>query len=389
MSYVRPHQVSGRNKRNRRFIRIQSRRKWQQQNKIQKEIQRGKETVKNLSSRELTNCEYRLLGKGLKFCLKPKHHNEIQLKQEIFEFTRRLRLKEYFCMPEEDSDGENDCDSAEGGKNKQKYKKKHSIFTPPSGRDSTLDFYIDAITHELLQKNSKYRFRPNLSTDELSALKNLRNDDSIILKKSDKGSVIVVMNRTDYIAEVNRQLNNTAYYKKLDHNPVEQFSKDVTDVLDVICRNVNGDSNDTLAVPSDARTPQFYILPKIHKDINSELPLGYPGRPIVSGYTSVTEGISEYIDNILKPHMEALPSYVKDSTDFIKKLGSMPNISPNAFLVTMDVSSLYPNIPHDDGIEACREYLDKAHSYLSHQSVNDICQLIELVSSIMKIMFKF
>ncbi|XP_053372926.1 uncharacterized protein LOC128546436 [Mercenaria mercenaria] len=240
------------------------------------------------------------------------------------------------------------------GKNKQKYKKKHSIFTPPSGRDSTLDFYIDAITHELLQKNSKYRFRPNLSTDELSALKNLRNDDSIILKKSDKGSVIVVMNRTDYIAEVNRQLNNTAYYKKLDHNPVEQFSKDVTDVLDVICRNVNGDSNDTLVVPSDARTPQFYILPKIHKDINSELPLGYPGRPIVSGYNSFTEGISEYIDNILKPHMEALPSYVKDSTDFIKKLGSMPNISPNAFLVTMDVSSLYTNIPHDDGIEACR-----------------------------------
>ncbi|XP_053374092.1 uncharacterized protein LOC128546786 [Mercenaria mercenaria] len=179
------------------------------------------------------------------------------------------------------------------------------------------------------------------------------------------------MNRTDYIAEVNRQLNNTAYYKKLDHNPVEQFSKDVTDVLDVICRNVNGDSNDTLVVPSDARTPQFYILPKIHKDINSELPLGYPGRPIVSGYNSVTEGISEYIDNILKPHMEALPSYVKDSTDFIKKLGSMPNISPNAFLVTMEVSSLYTNIPHDDGIEACREYLDKAHSYLSHQTSDD------------------
>ena len=58
-------------KRNRRFIRIQSRRKWKQQKKLRKEIQRGKETVLNLSKRVLNNAEHRLLGKGLKFCPNP------------------------------------------------------------------------------------------------------------------------------------------------------------------------------------------------------------------------------------------------------------------------------------------------------------------------------
>ena len=33
-------------------------------------MKRGKETVLNISKRKLTNAEYRLLGKGLKFCPK-------------------------------------------------------------------------------------------------------------------------------------------------------------------------------------------------------------------------------------------------------------------------------------------------------------------------------
>ena len=60
---------------------------------------------------KLTNAEYRLLGKGLKFCPKPKHHDVLQLKQGIFEFTRKLRLKEFF------TDKEHDDDDGGGGNN--------------------------------------------------------------------------------------------------------------------------------------------------------------------------------------------------------------------------------------------------------------------------------
>ena len=31
-----------------------------------------------------SNAEYRLLGKGLKYCPKPKSHDQIQLKQNVF-----------------------------------------------------------------------------------------------------------------------------------------------------------------------------------------------------------------------------------------------------------------------------------------------------------------
>ena len=54
-----------------------------------------------------------------------------------------------------------------------------------------------------------------LYPEELEALKQLCNDKSIVIKKADKGSNLVIMNRDEYIAEVERQLNDTKFYENL------------------------------------------------------------------------------------------------------------------------------------------------------------------------------
>ena len=41
------------------------------------------------------------------------------------------------------------------------------------------------------------------------------------------------------------------------------------------------------------------------------------------------------------------------------KLSSIKNIPENSFLVTMDVSSLYTNIDHEEGAEACFQKLEE------------------------------
>jgi hypothetical protein len=38
-----------------------------------------------------------------------------------------------------------------------------------------------------------------------------------------------------------------------------------------------------------------------------------------------------------------------------KKMAALNILPSNTTLVTMDVTSLYTNIPHSDGIEACKE----------------------------------
>lgn len=102
--------------------------------------------------------------------------------------------------------------------------------------------------------------------------------------------------------------------------------------------------------PTNCRPGQFYLLPNIHKE-------GMPGRPIVSAIGHPTEKISEFIDLHLRPHVEDLPSYLKDTTYYLNKTPSS-GLPDHTFLVTMDVTSLYTNIPHDEGIEACREVWD-------------------------------
>ena len=87
------------------------------------------------------------------------------------------------------------------------------------------------------------------------------------------------------------------------------------------------------------------------------MPLGYPSRPIVSACNSSTDNISKYIDYVFKPLMQSLSSYVKDTTNFIQKLKSFKLSQANSHLVTLDMSSLYTNIPHNDCLDACRHFL--------------------------------
>ena len=99
------------------------------------------------------------------------------------------------------------------------------------------------------------------------------------------------------------------------------------------------------------KTPRFYLLPKIHKPDN-------PGRPVVSSIDCHTEKISHFVDHHLQPLNKALPSYVQDTTDFLQKLRALPEELPeDALLVTMDVRSLYTNVPNQEGIEAVKSYL--------------------------------
>ena len=50
------------------------------------------------------------------------------------------------------------------------------------------------------------------------AVRSLANDRSIVIKKADKGSCIVVWDREDYLLEAERQLGDTSIYKDVSFN---------------------------------------------------------------------------------------------------------------------------------------------------------------------------
>jgi len=106
--------------------------------------------------------------------------------------------------------------------------------------------------------------------------------------------------------------------------------------------------------PNPPRISIFYTLTKIHKP----LPVG---RPIISGCKGPTERISSFVDHLLQLIAQEQKSYLKDTNDFIKFIEET-EVSQNAILVSMDVTSLYTNILQDEGITiVCKAY-EKYHN---------------------------
>ena len=91
------------------------------------------------------------------------------------------------------------------------------------------------------------------------------------------------------------------------------------------------------------------------------------------------------MDYHLRPLVRTIPSYIKDTTDCLMKVQSLTNLPSNTLLVTLDVSSLYTNIPHEEGIAAYTEAL-----YTRETQSPPTADLAELISEILnKIAFVF
>ena len=177
----------------------------------------------------------------------------------------------------------------------------------------------------------------------------------MVIKPADKGSATVIMSKEDYLTRVMDHVGNTQFYEKLSEDPTEQFSKELKIYLTgMFERNVLDRNTFEFLLPKDPRTSLFYILPKIHKS-------GAPGTPIVSSCGAPRERISRFIDYYLGPLVKKIPSHVKDTNDFLSKLRAI-RVTSESLLVTLDVTSLYTNIPHEEGLDACREALDTKES---------------------------
>ena len=177
-------------------------------------------------------------------------------------------------------------------------------------------------------------------------------DESIVIKKADKGSNVIIMDRSMYLHEGKKQLNNKDFYLKIPKDLTLTFKHKV-DLLNTEMHENNQISDKTFAylLEGGNRTSIFYMLPKVHK--NQKEP---PGRPIVSSVNSPTEKISQLIDIKLQKFAQLGKSFILDTADFLRKIEGF-HLEPDEWLFSLDVNSLYTNIPHEEGLEAVREIL--------------------------------
>ena len=171
------------------------------------------DTVFNLSRKVLTDTEIRILEKGLDFAPIQNKINESELRSDFEEFCCRMRTKWHFR-------NEPTLEFSET-----------PVFSPKSTWKPTMghpdvEVFLSKIEHEIFKEVESPLGYSNLSKEEWKAVRSLANDCNIVIKKADKGSCVVTWDRSDYIMEAEKQLNDKLVYKDVnfDKDLISQFN---------------------------------------------------------------------------------------------------------------------------------------------------------------------
>ena len=310
----------------------------------------------NLSKRHLTKIQISLSTKEPKFCPTTKG-NVFDIKSDTKEFTRKLKLRERFWGIEYNDES--------------LVKSKSNINVNTAIQElSNISNILEQIKPTISNVND------NLTKQERKALKELQEDQDLVIRKADKGNTLVLMDKDYYCGTlVMKQHLSTSTYQKVDSNS----DKRVFNNLKILMKKHKSClTKDELKyiLNSNWKSSNFYVLRKIHNSkkiieeineshnicLNMQPPKDLKGRPIVGGPNSPTRGISALLEKILTPIVSCLKTYVKDDWDFIRKLPS--HVDYPCVLASCDVVSLYTSIPHDLGLEALSYWIDKKRNLI-------------------------
>ena len=166
-------------------------------------------TVFNLSNKVLTEDEIKVLEKGLDFAPIQRKVNEPELRQDFDNFCRRMSIEWHFRNEPSDNFSEIPAFSPK------------SSHKPPLGHLNLGQVFLSQVENELFEITKEPTRYSNLSQEEWRAIRTFAGNRSIVIKKADKGSFIVVSDRADYLREVEKQLLDKKVYQEV------QFKKQI------------------------------------------------------------------------------------------------------------------------------------------------------------------
>lgn len=308
-----------------------------------------KSFVINLSNLVLDEDSLALLNKGLGFGLSSEFNDLNESLRLTREGMRRLDVKLFFA------------------------KKNHRRTDTPTPRATfnipstfwprTLELAVpltEKIFVMLTNLPSETGQSQNLTRGEKQALKKLKNNKMVTVKKADKGSSVTLMNTQDYVSSCRSQLNDTKYYRELKTARSQKNAKAITRVINNmrITHQINEKTADFLTPPTPHRPRIFYGLPKVHKNSSTWKHNIPPLRPIISDVNSESYQAAKFVDFFLKPWATTHKAYLKDTWHFLEII-NRHQMPAHTLLVSMDVVALYTNIPLLEGINLCRKALDR------------------------------
>ena len=307
----------------------------------------------------MTKDEISILKKGPTFC-PTTSCTYLESKSEITDFTRKLKIKEMFWS-ENPTPYVNDCLVKERSN------------APIKCKNQELNKIIENI-EKIPPTKKKPEF--NTSKNESRALNNLKSYNDIIIKKADKGSMLIVMDKEFYRDKmVLSDHLKTSTYEIVPQKEDKKVMKNLNALIEKHKKCLHPQEISYIN-NTKWKSSNIYVTPKIHKNntiktacnntnddyIHIPVPPDLKGRPIIAGPEAPTQRLSELLEKLLSPLVKFLDSFIQDDWDFHKNLPR--EIDFDCELYSVDVVSLYTSIPHTLGIEAIEYYIDKYRDHI-------------------------
>jgi hypothetical protein len=253
----------------------------------------------------------------------------------------------------------------------------------------TLDNNIDKPHHTIPYT------QPILKQTIKHTLNELDKRPEIHIANTDKNLGPIIMDLTHYHSLVLQELNQTCYTTVTPDKipPNSQFKNELTNIIHK--HNIKPNSGISQYILQDIPTnepPQLayiYLLIKIHKQ---KLPTDkLTTRPVISQIKTNITYAAKFINTILQPIDQRLPTYLKDSATLINTINSPDfQLPPNPTFLSYDITALYPSIDTTHAIPIIHQTLFNdylhlipnftnpiPHSQATIDDINFICDLLQ------------
>ena len=169
-----------------------------------------------------------------------------------------------------------------------------SNWIPPKSSFPEVQRFLNNVKKDIFEPKNLRRAKDNLTREERSALGKLKSSDNIF--------------------KMLGQLNNDLHYNKLNHDPTSEHFEKIKNWGRIWFSE--GQISQEIATWVANLGPKPGVAfgnVKTHKE-------GNPLRLITSCCGTAIERLSSFTEFYLKPLAQALPSFVKDTTDLINKI---------------------------------------------------------------------
>ena len=245
-----------------------------------------------------------------------------------------------------------------------------------------LDFVVAETKEVALSSYRSYNnnVTQNLSWEEFIALQNLSKNKDLIIRKSDKGSPVVIVQRQDYLRKMNDILSDQTKFSKvsLKEDTLLNFfinqKKDFHNFLKKLVESKSmAEKTSKSLKPVGTRPGVMYDSYKVHEASVENCP---PFRPILSALNTPSYKVAKFLVPILKL-FTTNEFTVKGSFNFAEEIVDQQH---DFFCVVLDVDSLFTNIPLKETIEIYTNELFNESETLEGLNKTEFKELLSLAT---------